>query len=395
MRASIRMGSLLGIPLSINWSVLLVAWLIAFSLAGQLLPAQVPGLSAALYWAAGAIVALLLFGSLLAHELSHAIVARREGLNVSGITLWLLGGVTRMEGDPRSPGAEARIAGAGPLASFGLALGFGAVALGFGLAPASDVIALAFASATWLALVNLILAVFNLLPGAPLDGGRIARAVLWRLGRDKLRATRLATGLGQLLGYGLVALGLVQAFTGDVGGIWLVLLGFFLATAASAERRSTELSESLRGVRVGDVMTRQPLRAPASLTVDTFEGAATSEGDSTWLLTEPGGAVVSVLGLERLRLVRGDDRRTKRVGELATPLDQSPIAYADELVTDVLARLAGETAFAVVRERTAASTDIVGLLTPEDLRRTLERVHARGHNTASTGGERSEERALP
>lgn len=202
MLASIRMGTILGIPLSVNWSVLLVGWLIAFSLAGQVLPAQVPDLSAGLYWAAGGVVALLFFGSLLAHELSHAVVARREGLSVSGITLWLLGGVARLEGHPPSPGAEARIAGAGPLASLGLALGFGVVALGIALVPASDLTALAFASAAWLSFVNLILAVFNLLPGAPLDGGRIARAVLWRLGRDKLRATRLATGLGQLLGYG-------------------------------------------------------------------------------------------------------------------------------------------------------------------------------------------------
>lgn len=175
-----------------------------------------------------------------------------------------------------------------------------------------------------------------------------------------------------------------------------MLLGFFLATAASAERRSTELTESLRGVRVGDIMTRQPLRAPASLTVDTFEGAATSEGgSSTWLLTGPGGAVTSVLALERLRLVRGEDRRSRRIGELATPLEQSPIAFTDEAVTDVLDRLTGEAAHAVVRERAVGSTDIVGLLTPEDVRRTVERDRGSDDRTATADGEASKERALP
>ena len=122
MFGSFRLGTILGIPVGVNWSALLIAWLIAFSLAGQLLPAQVPGLDAALYWAVGALAAVLFFGSLLAHELSHAIVARHEGMTVSGITLWLLGGVARMDGDARSPGAEARIAGVGPLTS----LAFGA-----------------------------------------------------------------------------------------------------------------------------------------------------------------------------------------------------------------------------------------------------------------------------
>ena len=262
MFGSIRLGTILGIPVGVNWTVLLIAWLIAFSLAAQLLPAQVPGLADAAYWVAGAAAAALFFGSLLAHELSHAVVARREGLKVSGITLWLLGGVATMKGEARTPGAEARIAGVGPLTSFLLAVAFGAAAIGLSLAPASDPVALAIAASGWLSLVNLVLAVFNLLPGAPLDGGRIARAIIWRWRRDKMQATRWSTGLGQVFGYGLAGIGVLRIAGGDLGGAWFLLLGFFLSSAAGAERRSSELLETLRGVSVGDIMTRDPLACP-------------------------------------------------------------------------------------------------------------------------------------
>jgi Zn-dependent protease len=396
MLGSIRLGTILGIPVGVNWSVLLVAWLIAFSLAGQILPAQVPGLDSAFYWVAGAVVAVLFFGSLLAHELSHALVARREGLAVLGITLWLLGGVARMEGDARSPGAEARIAGVGPLTSLGLAALFGAVAVALAFAPASDVTALAFASAAWLSFVNLVLALFNLLPGAPLDGGRIVRALVWRLRGDRLQATRWATSLGRLLGYGLAIIGLWRVLSADLGGLWFVLLGFFLATAAGAERRSAELFESLRGVLVGDIMERAPLRVPASLTVDTFVDAAVREDRSpAWLLTGPGGVVTAVLGLEQLRAVRGEERRHKRLFELATPLDHSPVAFVDEPVLEVLTRLEGQPVRVVVRDRTSSSTDVLGLLTSEDISRTIDLGRLRDGRTTSADGEASAGPVLP
>jgi len=373
MFGSLRLGSIMGIPVSMNWSVLLIAWLIAFNLAGQLLPAQVPSLDASLYWTAGVVVAAVFFLSLLAHELSHAIVARREGMIVSGITLWLLGGVARIDGDARSPGAEARIAGIGPLTSLALAAAFAIVTAALALAPPSDLLALATASTGWLALVNLVLGLFNLLPGAPLDGGRIVRALLWRLRKDKREATRWATGLGQLLGYALLGIGVLRTLSGDIGGIWFVFLGFFLSGAAAAERRSAELVESLRDTRVREIMTRQPLRVPAGLTVDTFTAAvaaaAAESRTSAWLVVGPGGQVVGVLGLDELRRVNGSERRSKRIGELAVPLERWPWAYEDELVKDVLLRLEGSSTRAVVRGRGQDTATVLGLLLPEDISR--------------------------
>lgn len=399
MFGSFRLGTILGIPVSANWSVLLIAGLIAWSLAGQLLPVQVPGLDAGVYWLAGALAAAFFLGSLLAHELSHAIIARREGLTVSGITLWLLGGVARMDGDAPTPGAEARIAGVGPLTSFVLALVFGAAAAALTLADSVELAALAAASAGWLALVNLVLAVFNLLPGAPLDGGRIARSIIWRLRGDKRQATRWSTGLGQVLGYGLIGLGLFRAFAGDLGGIWFVLLGFFLSGAAAAERQSSELLESLRGVLVGDIMNREPLRVPGGLTVDTFTSAAVRESRaSSWLVTGAGGSVLGVLGLDALRSVRGDDARSTRIGELAVPIERWPVAYVDELVLDVLQRASSSDVRAVVRERDPISDEVLGLLSPEDISRTVairEAAGDRGDKRTSRGDNTDEGRVLP
>ncbi len=400
MFGSIRLATILGIPVRMNWSVLVIAWLIAFSLAVQVLPVQVPGLASGVYWVAGLAAAALFFLSLLTHELSHAVVARREGLAVSGITLWLLGGVARMSGDAPSPGAEARIAGVGPLTSFVLAIIFGLATLVIGLAPAGEITSLAVAAAAWLALVNLILAAFNLLPGAPLDGGRLARAVLWRWRRDKMQATRWSTGLGQVLGYALVGIGVFRFASGDVGGIWFVLLGFFLSAAAGAERRASELTEGLRGVRVEEIMTRDPMRLPATLTVDTMAAAALGQSrSSTWLLVASGGAVTAMLDVDQLRTVRGDDRLTRRVGEVATPIDDVPFAHADELVVELLARLDGRAPRALVRQRGTLAGDVVGLVTPEDVSRAIAISQARGggagHDTPASGQPRSADRVLP
>ena len=178
-----------------------------------------------------------------------------------------------------------------------------------------------------------------------------------------------------------------------------MLLGFFLSSAAGAERQSSEVIESLRGCDVGSIMTRDPLRVPATLTVDTFAYAAMQDPRATtWLVTGPGGLVVGVLGIDQLRSVRGDARLTTRVGELATPLEKSPTAYADEQVVDGIQRLGGTSARALVRHRSAWGTDVAGLLTPEDIARAIELGKLRGGQggpTAPTGSRTSDGRVLP
>ena len=251
-RGSFTIGSIAGVRIGLHPSWLVIAFLITYSLAVGDLPDRFRGWEPILYWVVAAGVALLFFASVLAHELSHALVARRYGIEVKDITLFIFGGAASLEGDARTPGQEALIAFAGPLSS----LVIGAVLIGIGLVwPQEQVLALI----GWLAVINLSLGVFNLLPGFPMDGGRILRALIWKVRGDPEVATRNAAAVGRLVGYLLIGVGAVIAFQGILlGGIWLALIGWFIATAAEATVQQTTLQRSLRGVAVRDVRHMQP-----------------------------------------------------------------------------------------------------------------------------------------
>jgi Zn-dependent protease len=201
------------------------------------LPAALPHQPAVVYWAAAAAAALVFAGSLLAHELAHSLVAQRNGVRVRSITLWMLGGVAELAGEPPNAVADLRIALAGPAASLAQAAVFGGVALAISYSGGS---AVAVAAAVWLAVMNGALAVFNMLPGAPLDGGRVLRAVLWRIYQDRMRAAVAAARAGRYLGFAIIAVGLAELLVwGSLGGLWLMLIGWFLTSAARAEETAT------------------------------------------------------------------------------------------------------------------------------------------------------------
>ena len=233
---------------------------------GRALPELAPGYSTAEYWIAGSVTAVLFLAGLLAHELSHSLVAIRRGIHVRDITLWLLGGIATIEDEPESPQDELAIVLAGPAASIAVgvvALLVAAVADGLGDAP------LFVATVAWLGSINLVLAVFNLAPAAPLDGGRVLRAWLWRRHGDRVRAARTAARAGETFAHVLIALGILELFFGaGVSGVWAILLGWFLLGAARAEKAQLEMEAQLAGLRVKDVMTPDPVTAPASITVD-------------------------------------------------------------------------------------------------------------------------------
>ena len=253
MTASLRLGRIAGIPVGASWSVLLIAALFAWSLAGSILPGLVPGLVPSTYWAAAVVATGLFLGSLLAHEVGHALVARRAGLRVRGITLWLLGGVAQLEDEPASPRDDLRVAIVGPAISLALAVGFGVAAAGLALLGAP---ALAVAVLGWLAVANVALALFNLIPAAPLDGGRVLRALLAsRLGF--VRATEIAAFIGQGFAF---ALGIVGFF--GIPGLFgpnlvLIFIAIFVYLAASAEAHSVALRAMSRGVQAGRASIRQ------------------------------------------------------------------------------------------------------------------------------------------
>jgi Zn-dependent protease len=247
VRQSVRLGRVAGIPVGAHWSVAVILVIITEVLGWSVLPALLPHQPAAEYWGIAVAAAVAFMASLAAHEFAHAIVARRNGVGVRSITLWMLGGVAQMEGDPPSPGADLRIALAGPVTSL-LADGvFAGAATLISYADGPEVGAVA---AGWLGVMNGVLAVFNLLPGAPLDGGRVLRAVLWRRWGNWGRAERAAAQGGRVLGAAIAGLGLAEMlFVGLVDGLWLVMIGWFLVSAATAELNAAVATTALAGVR--------------------------------------------------------------------------------------------------------------------------------------------------
>jgi Zn-dependent protease len=230
-RRSVRLGEISGIELTIHWSWLIVAGAVTASIALLWLPAVQPGWGGVRRWPVAAVCALCFFISLLLHELAHALVAQRRGIPVLGITLFLLGGVAKLGSDPGSARDEFHIAVVGPLASFALSLLFGAALWGAQWLQLETLATMAL----YLAVVNAVIGVFNLLPGFPLDGGRILRAGLWRLTRDFQSATRIAFALGRAVAVGLVALSGWLVFQVGIGGIWMGLLGVFLWRAGRTQ----------------------------------------------------------------------------------------------------------------------------------------------------------------
>ena len=365
MTASIRFGRIAGIPVGASWSALLIALLFAWSLGGDLLPAQVPGLVPAAYWLAGAAGAGLFLASLLAHEIGHALVARRAGLRVRGITLWLLGGVAQLEDEPASPRDELRVAIVGPAISLALAGAFGVAAAALSVVGAP---ALLVVMAAWLALGNVALGVFNLLPAAPLDGGRVLRGLLWRRHGNRVRAAVTATRAGVWVGTGLVAYGLLGAFTGwGIGTLWTALVGWFLVIAARQERELALLGGGLdRGLRAAQVMTPAPAVAPAWFTVDAFLRNYVEPWQAAALpLRTFDGRAAGVVTAAALYAVPADRRHIVRSGDVAIPVSALVMVGPDEPVTGLAGRLANDRTVAAV----IAGGQLLGLITASDLAR--------------------------
>jgi len=261
----VTLGRVAGVEIGLNWSWLVIFGLITWSLGATVFPDANPGLSDAAYIAMALVAALLFFGSLVLHELGHAVVAKREGMEIEGITLWLFGGVAKFKGMFPSAGAEFRIAIAGPLVSLAIGVGLLAVATAAPLPSELDGVL------TWLGTINLFLLAFNMLPALPLDGGRVLRALTWRRTGDFLQATRIAGGLGRGFGQAMIAGGVALAlFAGAPGGLWLALIGRFLITAAGAETSFATTRDLLQGWLVGDAMARDPVVAPAGATLREF-----------------------------------------------------------------------------------------------------------------------------
>ncbi|MFU8795943.1 MAG: CBS domain-containing protein [Dehalococcoidia bacterium] len=253
MKSSLRLVRIAGIDIGVHYSWILIFLLLSWGLAQAFFPGIYPEWDTATYWITGVASALLLFVSVLLHELAHSLVAKARGIGVQSITLFLLGGVSNLEDEPERPIVEFTVAIVGPLTSLAVAgICWGLLRLVENQqGPLAAILG-------YLALVNLILAAFNLLPGFPLDGGRVLRSILWQRTGSLVTATNIAANIGRFMGWGLIAFGLLRIFSGYLDGIWLAFIGWFLSTSADASRRDLTAREQLRGVRVKDIMATDP-----------------------------------------------------------------------------------------------------------------------------------------
>jgi Zn-dependent protease/CBS domain-containing protein len=340
VRETVSLGRIAGVKGGINWSALAIVVVIVAGQATGQLPGEYPGRSPVAYVIAAVIAAVLFLASLLAHELAHAIVARRNGVQVQSIVLWLLGGVAQLEGQPQTPGAEFRIAVVGPVTSFVWGLVFGAVGW---VAAALDADRLAVGVLFYLAGTNILLAVFNLIPAAPLDGGRVLRAILWHRRGNRDSAAVTAARAGRVVGFALAGIGLLESLlTGTLNGIWLALVGWFLVSAATAEEQQARMGSRLSGVRVGDVMTRNPVVADGSMTLADFvDRLALTHQFSGYPLVDQDGRLTGLVTLNRVRAVPSNRRAGTRLRDIACPPEGVPTTRADEPLVSLLPRMRG------------------------------------------------------
>ncbi|GAA0717177.1 site-2 protease family protein [Dactylosporangium roseum] len=387
MRQTARLGRLAGIPIGVHWSVLVIMLLLVQGLASVILPGGARGYPAAVYWGVAVIVAVLFLAALLAHELAHALVARHYGVRVRAITLWLLGGVSELDGEAPHARADLLIALAGPVVSLVGAGVFAAAAAG---ASASGAGPLAVTGLGWLAVVNAILGVFNLLPGAPLDGGRVLAAVLWWVRGDRAGARRAAGRAGTVLGGLLIAAGLVEVLlAANFGGLWLVVLGWFLALSAHAETTHVMLRKALAGVRVGDVMTTPAVCGYTSQSIADFVATvARRHPHRVFPVLDLDGRLVGLVSINRLAKVPRTDRERVRLGEVSAPVDRAHVLDpAAPLIDTAPALLAGGHRLAPV----VTDGRLTGIMTSGDVARATELAELgitpdRGGGAATTSG---------
>jgi Zn-dependent protease/CBS domain-containing protein len=371
MNENLSLGRIFGIHVGLNWSLLVVAALIAWSLATSLLPSASPGQASGAYWTAGLVSAFVFLASLLAHELAHSVVAMRRGVKVEGITLWLFGGVSRFSSDTASPGAQALITFVGPLTSLVLGVLFYLVAVvaGGGAHPG-----LLSATLAWLGYINISLGVFNLVPAFPLDGGRLLQSLIWLRTGDRLRATRIAARIGMLFAYLLIAYGLATfIFAGSlIGGVWSVFLGWFLLSAARSEETGGLIRQALSGMTVAQVMTPNPVQAPDDISVeDALHGYILASRHSTFPTHDAAGRLSGLLTLTALKNVAPAARPTTLIKEIICPLDKVSTAGSADPITNLLAVSDG---CSEGRTLVVDGGRLVGIISPSDVNRLLQKA---------------------
>ena len=341
MKPSITLGRLFGVHIGLHYSWFIIALLITLSLAGTLWCDR-SQLEPAIVWTSAVITAVLFFVSIVLHELSHALVARARGVSVRSITLFALGGVATMEKPAPDARTEFWIAVAGPIASVAIGVGCYALAASLGWSPQVDV-SPSTAVLGWLGYVNISLAIFNLIPGFPLDGGRILRAILWGRSGDADRATMTAARVGQAVAFGFILLGVMRFFGGaGFGGLWIAFIGWFLLQAAQASYAQVAVVADLRGVRVRDIMSTDCATVSADMRVQTLvDEHLLRTGQRCFVVGDP-GRIVGLITSHEIKGVARDRWASTPLSDVMRPIGQLRTIHPDMLAIDALTLMGRE-----------------------------------------------------
>ena len=367
MNSSFRAGSLFGIPFNVNRSWFLILALVTWSYGGGL-ALQFGGVGGLLPWLLGLVTALLMFASVVAHELGHSFAALRQGIKVKSITLFMFGGLADLDRESDTPGGAFKVAIAGPLVSLGL---FGLLTAVATLAHLSGLLATIVGA---LAYINLALALFNMIPGLPLDGGNVLKALVWKLTGNPYRGVKFASRVGQLFGWTAVLFGLLSVFgLSSVGSVWTLLIGWFLLQNASRSAQSADVQEQLAGLTAADaVVPDSPIVSGETSLRDFADGLIFSKGNwRRFIVTDAVGQLMGSITVGNLQSVPNELWSQTQVKDLLEPIDQSTIVPSTQPLLKILEQLQQQE-----RSELLVAADnggVIGLLRKASIQRLLQR----------------------
>ncbi|WP_414550767.1 site-2 protease family protein [Anabaena sp. CCY 0017] len=371
-----RLGSIFGFEIRVDLSRFLIFFLVLWTLSVGIFPTNYPGFDRGTYFGMGIVATLLFFASLLAHELSHTFVARAKGIPVEGITLFIFGGVSRTRMDAETPGDEFQIAGVGPLVNLLLAGLFGLIwSVGVN-AGWSVVFTGVFA---YLAAINLALAIFNMLPGFPLDGGRVFRSIIWKYTRHLNKATKIASNGGKWLAYLLISFGALEMFGRAIlGGLWLILIGWFLYNAAESSYEELLLRTSLEGVQAREIMTPHPETFSPDMNLqELVDRYFLNRRYHSFPVTQD-SHLVGIITLNQIKDIPREEWKYRTIKDTMSPIENRVIARSEEKMSQVLQKMQDSG----VRRILVIQHDLLkSIITAHDLANRLQRQREFGQVT--------------
>jgi len=364
---SVTLGRIMGIPIRIHYTLWFVFVLIAWTVASVVMPQEYPGLSEFTYLTIGIVSAIILFVSILIHELSHSYVAKKNGLPIARITLFFFGGVSEMSEEPHDASLEVRMAAAGPLMSYLIAGVLGGL---WYLGTLTRAPVAVTATLSYAALINGVLGTFNLIPAFPLDGGRVFRGSVWKHSKNLVKATRIATRVSEILSLLMMFAGVVLIFTGNfVNGLWVIILGFFIRSGAETSMRQTLVNEVLTGVKVSDIMTGNVLTVPPDITVQQLISDYFLIYHHGGYPVVKNGGILGVITLQGVRSVPKDKLAETKVQEVMIPSERGVVVDPSTGALDAMNKMASNNVGGII---VADQGRLLGIVTREDLARAIQ-----------------------